>query len=240
MNGLVRSYAQRKNLGHDPKVLVGDRLGKRKIFHTAVPIFLKCLPETAAASVFRGRANFKPTRWYSSRCPTHTAFACMIREEAFNPSVGPMGALGISSETKADLGKERRTATSAPPAEMLMAVANSKQSLPLPSRVRMKIGIASCNRAHLRSSFLDKLRGTCKVHQSEVLAPLRPHLMGQTSNTAQECLTTNPNLATDRQISRVARSARDSIMTTGQANKVQRFSLRYRFRGCFQLTARCT
>src|SRR5271166_281392 len=108
----------------------------------------------------------------------------MTREEAFNPSVGPIGALGISSETKADLGKERRTTTKAPPAEMLIAVANSRQSLPLPSWVRTKTGMASCNRAHLRSSFFDNLRATCKVRRSWVLAPSRPHLMGQTSERA--------------------------------------------------------
>ena len=74
-----------------------------------------------------------------------------------NPLAGPIGALGISRETMADLGKERRTTTKAPPAEMLMAVANSKVSLPLSSRVRTKTGIASCNRAHLRP-FLLKTR----------------------------------------------------------------------------------
>src|SRR5271157_972024 len=109
----------------------------------------------------------------------------MIREEVFNPSVGAMGALGISNETKADLGKERRTTTKAPPAEMLIAVANSRQSLPLPSRVRIKTGMASCNRAHLRSSFFDKLRDTCLAHHKEVLKPIRPHLRGQTSERAE-------------------------------------------------------
>src|SRR5450759_1439179 len=81
----------------------------------------------------------------------------MIREEVFKPLAGPIGALGISSETSADLGKERRTTTKAPPGEMLMAVANSRESLPLRSRVRIKTGMASCNRAHLRSSFFDNL-----------------------------------------------------------------------------------
>src|ERR1700675_4288902 len=88
----------------------------------------------------------------------------MIWEEVLKPLAGPMGALGISSETCADLGKERRTATKTPPGEMLMAVANSKESLPLPSRVRIKTGMASCKRAHLRSSFFDNLRGTCLDH----------------------------------------------------------------------------
>src|SRR5271155_3053369 len=82
----------------------------------------------------------------------------MMREEDFKPLVGPMGALGISSETSVDFGRERRTATKAPPGEMLMEVANSRESLPFPSRIRIKTGIARCNRAHLRPSFLDKLR----------------------------------------------------------------------------------
>ena len=88
----------------------------------------------------------------------------MICEEVLKPLAGPMGALGISSETSADLGKERRTATKTPPGEMLMAVANSKESLPLPSRVRIKTGMASCNRAHLRSSLFDNLRDTRLHH----------------------------------------------------------------------------
>jgi hypothetical protein len=150
---------------HGTKVPFCDRLGKGKIVHTAEPAFLKCLPETAAASVIRRRANFRPRRWWSSRCATHTVFACMIREEVFKPMAGPIGALGISSETSADLGKERRTTTKAPPGEMLMAVANSRESLPLRSRVRIKTGMASCNRAHLRSSFFDNLRGTCLVRR---------------------------------------------------------------------------
>jgi len=85
----------------------------------------------------------------------------MIREEVFNPSVGPIGALGISTETRADLGKERRTTTKAPPAEMLMAVANSSKSLPLSSRVRTKTVMARCKRAHLRAFLFDSRSLTC-------------------------------------------------------------------------------
>ncbi len=80
----------------------------------------------------------------------------MAREEVFNPLMGPR-ALGISSETSADFGKERRTTTIAPAGEMLIAVANSRESSPFPSLVRTKTGMASCNRAHFRSSFFDTL-----------------------------------------------------------------------------------
>jgi hypothetical protein len=62
------------------------------------------------------------------------------------------GALGISSKTCAESGKERRTATSAPPAEMFKAVANSNSSFPSSSRLRTKMGIASGNRGHFRVS----------------------------------------------------------------------------------------
>src|ERR1035441_8852949 len=78
----------------------------------------------------------------------------MTREAVGKPLVGPMGALGISRETKADLGKDRRTTIKAPPAEMLIAVANSSESLPLPSRVRTKTGMASRKRVHFRASVL--------------------------------------------------------------------------------------
>ena len=167
-----------------PKCYWGIGQTREKYFTLQYAIFLNCRPETVDPSVGSGRANFRPSRWYSSRCPTHTAFACMIREAVFSPSAAPMGALGISSETEADLGKERRTTTKAPPAEMLTAVANSRQSLPFASRVRIKTGMASCSRAHLRCSFFDKLRCTVLSGQSEVLALGRPHLMGQTSESA--------------------------------------------------------
>ncbi len=78
----------------------------------------------------------------------------MAREEERTPCDGPIGALGISSETALDLGKERRTTTRAPPAEMFTAVANSSDSLPFSSRLRTKTGIARRSRAHLRCSFL--------------------------------------------------------------------------------------
>src|SRR5216684_1683124 len=109
----------------------------------------------------------------------------MICEEVLKPLAGPMGALGISSETSADLGKERRTATKTPPGEMLMAVANSKESLPLPSRVRIKTGMASCSRAHLRSSFFDNLRDTRLHHLIRGNNIPIPHLMGQTSERSR-------------------------------------------------------
>lgn len=52
-----------------------------------------------------------------------------------------------------------------------MAVANSSESLPLPSLVRIKTGMASCNRAHLRCSFFDNLRGKCFVRQQLGVTP---------------------------------------------------------------------
>src|ERR1035437_8435677 len=111
----------------------------------------------------------------------------MIREEVFKPLAGPIGALGISSETSADLGKERRTTTKAPPGEMLMAVANSRESLPFPSRVRIKTGMASCNRAHLRSSFFDKLRDTCLVHLKRGLSTMKTAPEGPNSERSRAC-----------------------------------------------------
>jgi len=80
------------------------------------------------------------------------------------PWIGPTGALGISSEITADLGKDRRITTKAPPGEMLIAVANSSESLPPPSRERTKTGMASCSLGHFRSSFLEIVRDTCRTH----------------------------------------------------------------------------
>jgi hypothetical protein len=91
---------------------------------------------------------------------TQTALARITREKLGNAVRGPMGALGISRETDVDLGKERRTTTSAPPAEILMAVANSRQSWPFPLLVRTKTGMASCNRAHFLVFFIIVRRAT--------------------------------------------------------------------------------
>ena len=63
------------------------------------------------------------------------------------------GALGISSRICAIAGRARRIATSIPPALTFKAVANSRNSLPLPSRLRTKTGIASGNLAHFRRSL---------------------------------------------------------------------------------------
>src|ERR1035437_5860518 len=110
----------------------------------------------------------------------------MIREEVLKPLAGPTGALGISRETRLDLGKERRTTTRAPPGEMLTAVANSRESLSFRSRVRINTGMARCNRAHLRSSFLGEIRRTYLDHL-EWYHPRQPHLRGQTSERSRAC-----------------------------------------------------
>src|ERR1035441_479235 len=104
----------------------------------------------------------------------------MTLEEVFRPGAGPIGALGISSETTADCGKERRTTTKAPPADTLIAVANSSESLSLLSRARTKTGMASCNRAHLRSSFCDSVRGMRLIIPKWATMAIEPHLRGQT------------------------------------------------------------
>ena len=62
------------------------------------------------------------------------------------------GALGISRMTCAVGGKDRRTATRAPPALTFRAVANSRNSLPFSSRLRTNTGMARGNRVHLRRS----------------------------------------------------------------------------------------
>jgi hypothetical protein len=75
-----------------------------------------------------------------------------MREALGRAAAVAKGALGISSETCAESGKERRTATSAPPAEILRAVANSRNSFPFSSRLRTNTGMARGSRVHLRRS----------------------------------------------------------------------------------------
>ena len=95
-----------------------------------------------------------------------TARARKVREAFGKELPESNGALGISSETCAESGKERRTATSAPPAEMFNAVANSNSSLPSSSRLRTKMGMASGKRGHFRLSVSGLRR--FKPHPSEV------------------------------------------------------------------------
>src|SRR5882762_4870165 len=78
--------------------------------------------------------------------------ARMFREARGSPANVARGALGISSETCADNASARLTATSIPPALILRAVANSRNSLPLSSRLRTKTGIAKGSRVHFRLS----------------------------------------------------------------------------------------
>ena len=153
-----------RTFGMAPKCHYETGIGREKLFTLQTPISSNACGKPAPASVPSGRANFNPRRWWSSRWVTQTAFACMIREVVFMPWIGPRGALGISNETTDDLGKDRRTTTKAPPAEILTAVANSRESLPAPSRARMKTGMASCSLVDLRSSFFDMLRDTYHTH----------------------------------------------------------------------------
>ena len=83
-----------------------------------------------------------------------------------------------------------------------MAVANSKESLPLPSLVRIKTGMASCNRAHLRSSFFDNLRDTRLHHLIRGIntqtAPQGPNFGAESSRPGIV-----PNLASNTEITEV-------------------------------------
>ena len=81
-----------------------------------------------------------------------------MREALGSAAAVANGALGISSETCAESGKERRTATSAPPAETFRAVANSRNSFPFSSRLRTNTGIARGRRVQRRRSISGFLR----------------------------------------------------------------------------------
>lgn len=123
-----------------------------KNFHTAEPSF-PLGNRGLAAPLSNGRENFRPRRWYPSEWFTRTARARKVRAARGRPVAAASGALGISSMTCAAFGKERRTATNAPPALTFNAVANSRNSLPFSSRLRTKTGIANGSRVHFRRSF---------------------------------------------------------------------------------------
>lgn len=123
-----------------------------KHFHTVEVSF----PRTERAwevPFSNGRENFRPRRWYPSAWVIRVARARRVRAARGRAAVAAKGALGISSRTCAALGNERRTATKAPPALILSAVANSRNSFPFSSRLRTNTGIAKGRRAHFRRSF---------------------------------------------------------------------------------------
>ncbi len=91
----------------------------------------------------------------------------MLRDERGMRLTVAMGALGISSETQADLLTDRRATISAPPAEILIAVANSSDSLPFSPRERTNTGIASLSLGHFLCSFLEKVRLTDMPHSDD-------------------------------------------------------------------------
>src|SRR5207237_7141817 len=106
-----------------------------------------------------------------------------VREALGRPAAVARGALGISSETCAESGKERRTATSAPPAETFRAVANSRNSFPFSSRLRTNTGIANGRRVHLRRSISGLRRFNPAPLETNV-RPKVPHLGGQTAHAS--------------------------------------------------------
>ena len=143
--------------------------GVGKCFHIAEASF-PTAPRDLADPFSKGRENLRPRRWYPSALLTRVARARNVRAARGRLAVAASGALGISSKTCAAFGNERRTATRAPPALMLRAVANSRNSFPLSSRLRTKTGIARGSRVHFRRSFsgLRRIKGypdTCDLHR---------------------------------------------------------------------------
>ena len=100
-----------------------------------------------------------------------------LRDDLGKSARETRGALGISSVTCDESGKERLTATRIPPAETFNAVANSNNSLPFSSRLRTNTGIARGKRTHLRCS--DSGLVLVKMMPREQLTPVLPHLWGQ-------------------------------------------------------------
>ena len=89
-----------------------------------------------------------------------------------------------------------------------MAVANSKESLPLPSRVRIKTGMASCNRAHLRSSLFDNLRDT-RLHHLIKGIQTQESTLGAKLRSGVGPTWNHSKLATNTEITEVPSQPRD-------------------------------
>ncbi len=106
-----------------------------------------------------------------------TMRARKVRADLGRPTVEANGALGISKEMLADGFKDRRTAISAPPALMLSAVENSRNSLPSGFFPRTKTGMAKGKRCHLRRSLPSAANRDLSNRDSSLI----PHLRGQIS-----------------------------------------------------------
>jgi hypothetical protein len=88
-------------------------------------------------------------------------------------------------------GNTLRMATSIPPALTLSAVANSRNSLPLPSRLRTKTGIAKGNLVHLRRSVA-RLDRFMQTFPSCPFSFLQEHISGQISGEYRMEAVVNP------------------------------------------------
>jgi hypothetical protein len=126
----------------------------RNHFHTAELTFLRVRTPvvTDVRGLTSGRENFSPSKWYPFACDDLSERARRYLEARGSSAKAASGALGISSEITASASCARRTARSIPPALTFNAVANSRISFPLSSRLRTKTGIASGKRGHLRRS----------------------------------------------------------------------------------------
>jgi hypothetical protein len=95
--------------------------------------------------------------------------------------------------------------------------------------VRIKTGMASCNRGHLRSSFLGEMRRTYLDHLERYQPPPPTASQGPNLGATPGVPGIAPNLATDTEITEVIAEPWVIVMTVGHAKRVQRFSLPCRF-----------
>jgi hypothetical protein len=152
----------------------------RNHFHTAELTFRPALTarSTDVRGLTSGRENFNPSRWYPLACVERSERARRYLEARGCNAKAASGALGISSEITASASCARRTARSIPPALTFSAVANSRISFPLSSRLRTKTGMASGKRGHLRRSP-SLFRFTRGTFPNEVLTRSMQHSRGQ-------------------------------------------------------------
>lgn len=120
-----------------------------------------------------GRVNRKPRRWYFSPWVIRTNLALRLRTDWLENASAGRGATGISNERPADFGKLRRVARSIPPALILRAVANSRNSFPFSSTPLTKTGMDSGSRWCL-------LRSAAFLAAVDIVPASPAHTDGQT------------------------------------------------------------
>src|ERR1035438_6009440 len=122
----------------------------------------------------RGSSNCRPSRKYWRSGVQRSTVACSRDTDRGRLALFSR-VTGISREMWVPGSRERRAASSSPPADRFKAVANSRNSSPSALLPRTKNGIEIGSRSQSRRSATDAVRRTSISYDVEWYAPERPN-----------------------------------------------------------------